>query len=888
MLESLHASIIEANNYITKDDAIKYINAYAMYTPINMDKETGIKKKHEFTLDILNNDLFPHCQTNAQKIYFLGYMSNRVLQVSCEWIKPDDRDSYLNKRIDLTGTLMNNLFRNYFNKLVKDMEKQIIREINTGTWKSTEDYINIISKSNINKIIKSTTIENGLKRALSTGDFSIKHSNGNKVGVAQVLTRLTYISAISHLRRIATPTDKSGKLIPPRKLHNTTWGFLCPVETPEGQSVGIVKNLSYMTHVTIHSSTIPIYDYVEPFVKKIETLTSREMFNSVKVFINGCWIGISEEPNKLYCFLKEKKYTGIINIYTSIIFDYKMKEIRVCNDSGRVTRPLLKVFNNNILITKEIIMSLNNNNLSWNDLLINNKIENSVIEYIDPEEQSFSFISMHVNDLIQNEKDIINKYTHCEIHASTIFGIASSCIPFPDYNQSPRNTYQSAQSKQAMGLYVSNYQERMDKTAYVLTYPERPLVETRVMNMLKITELPAGCNIIVAIMSHTGYNQEDSVLINQGSIDRGMFITTIFHTEKDEDDKQKNNGDEEIRCKPDENKTKGKKIANYNKVNNRGVIPENTLVENRDVIISKVIPIKENRNDHTKIIKYEDHSKIYRTNEETYIDKNYIDRNGDGYSFCKVRLRTLRKPNIGDKFSSRAGQKGTCGNIIPEADMPFTSSGVRPDLIINPHAIPSRMTMAQLKEMILCKVLVMLGLFGDGTSFGDLSVKEICDELLKNGFDMTGNELLYCGLTGEQHESSVFMGPCYYQRLKHMVIDKQHSRSFGPLTNFTRQPLEGRARDGGLRIGEMERDTLISHGMSRFLRSRFYDCSDKFQIYVCRNCGMIASYNDELHIHNCSTCKNKTNFAYIQIPYACKLFFHELQTMNIVPRIICS
>jgi DNA-directed RNA polymerase II subunit RPB2 len=198
------------------------------------------------------------------------------------------------------------------------------------------------------------------------------------------------------------------------------------------------------------------------------------------------------------------------------------------------------------------------------------------------------------------------------------------------------------------------------------------------------------------------------------------------------------------------------------------------------------------------------------------------------------------------------------------------------------------MTMAQLKEMILCKVLVMLGLFGDGTSFGDLSVKEICDELLKNGFDMTGNELLYCGLTGEQHESSVFMGPCYYQRLKHMVIDKQHSRSFGPLTNFTRQPLEGRARDGGLRIGEMERDTLISHGMSRFLRSRFYDCSDKFQIYVCRNCGMIASYNDELHIHNCSTCKNKTNFAYIQIPYACKLFFHELQTMNIVPRIICS
>ena len=356
-----------------------------------------------------------------------------------------------------------------------------------------------------------------------------------------------------------------------------------------------------------------------------------------------------------------------------------------------------------------------------------------------------------------------------------------------------------------MGVYVTNYENRMDKTAYVLNYPMRPLVDTRIMNMIQLNKIPSGTQVIVAIMTHTGYNQEDSLLINKGSIDRGMSLVTVYHTEKDED-KQKINGDEEIRCKPDSTKTKGMKMGNYNKVNSKGVIPENTLVENRDVIIAKVTPIKENRNDHTKVIKYEDQSKIYKTVEETYIDKNYIDRNGEGYNFAKVRLRTTRKPVIGDKFSSRHGQKGTVGNIIPECDMPFTSNGVTPDIIINPHAIPSRMTIGQLKETILGKVLLELGLFGDGTSFGEFDVKDICNQLIKLGYESNGDEILYNGLTGEQHECSVFMGPVFYQRLKHMVNDKSHSRSIGPMVNLTRQPAEGRSRDGGLRFGEMERD----------------------------------------------------------------------------------
>ena len=894
-LQRLHASIVDANDYLTQEDAIKYITTYALYTPINMDKETGLIKKREFTVDILENDLFPHCKTQNQKVYLLGYMAAKLISASLDWISADDRDSYLNKRVELTGTLLNNLFRNYFNKLVKEMQKQVVREINTGSWRSSEDYGNIINMTNIYKIMKSTTIENGINRALSTGDFSIKQSNSSKVGVAQVLNRLTYVSSLSHLRRINTPLEKSGELIAPRKLHNTTWGFLCPAETPEGQSIGVVKNISYMAHITIPTNSSALYEYVKPFIVSFDDIADpNELYGKVKVFVNGAWQGITNVPDELYKDLKQKKYTGIINIYTSIIFDYKTLEIRVCSDGGRLTRPVLRVRDNKALITSDIINSLVDRKLTWNDLLTNCNIDEAVIEYIDPEEQNHAMIAMKSKDSYLQPTSGHFDYTHCEIHPSTIFGVLASCVPFPDHNQAPRNTYQCAMGKQAMGVYATNYDQRMDKTAYVLNYPSRPLVDTRIMNFLHLNKIPSGTQIHVAIMSHTGYNQEDSVLVNKSSIDRGLFLATIYHTEKDED---KNIiRDEIIRCKPDPAKTKGIKFGNYDKLNADGFLPVNERVENRDVIIAKIVPIKENRNDPTKTVKYEDQSKTYRTTEDTYVDKNFTGRNGDGYNFAKVRMRVLRKPTFGDKFSSRHGQKGTAGNIIPECDMPFTASGLRPDIIINPHAIPSRMTIGQLKETLLGKVLLQLGMFGDGTSFGNLDVKTISAELLKLGYESYGNELMYNGLTGEQLETNIFIGPVFYQRLKHMVSDKQHSRSIGPMVNLTRQPAEGRSRDGGFRIGEMERDVMIAHGMTRFCKERMYDVSDKYNVHVCKKCGMIASYNDgkqsKLHtsgdfsIHFCKTCDNRTDFAKVDIPYAYKLMSQELQTINIVPRII--
>ena len=884
LLKFLKGSIEISEKYPTQDDCIDYIKANVMYTPINMGVDEGEQKKRLFAIDIINNDLFPNCETTKEKKLLLGIMANKLISCHLGLRKPDDRDSYENKRIELTGCLLNNLFRNYFNKVVKDIIKLVIKEINNGSWKSTEDYKNIINLTNVYKIVKSSTIENGLKRALSTGDFGIKQLNSNKVGVAQVLNRLTYTSTLSHLRRINTPIDKSGKLVEPRKLHGSSFGFLCPAETPEGQSVGVVKNLAYMTCITNQSDSNCIYDYV---IKKLVDVNSQEhtidyFDDKVKVFFNGRWLGVTLDPMEFYKGIKEQKYKGIIHVYTSIVFNYSEKVIYITNDSGRLVRPLYKVSNNKLTITSDIVKQITAKKLTWNDLILSSKISESVIEYIDSEEQKSGMFSMYSRDVGKGNYN----YTHCEIHPSTIFGVLASCIPFPEHNQSPRNTYQCAMGKQAIGIYASNFNKRMDKTGYVLSYPMKPLVDTRIMNMLKISSLSSGNQVIVAIMTHTGYNQEDSILFNRGSIDRGLFHATIYHTEKDED--KKANGEEELRIKPNVLNTKNIKFGNYNKLDSRGLMAENTLIEDKDIIMGKVTTIKNNKNDDNKSIKYEDHSRSYKTNEESFIDKNYVNRNGDGYSFWKGRIRATRVPNIGDKFSSRHGQKGTIGHTINEEDMPFNKDGVKPDIIINPHAIPSRMTIAQLKETLLGKALLELGLYGDGTSFGNIDLKMIGQNLQKANFESKGNEILYDGKSGEQIQTSVFVGPVFYQRLKHMVADKQHGRCIGAMVNLTRQPAEGRSRDGGLRFGEMERDCMISHGASKFTKDRIYDVSDKYSVHICNSCGVIVPYNDSENIHKCNICENGSDFSFVKIPYSCKLLFQELITMNVVPRLLTT
>jgi DNA-directed RNA polymerase II subunit RPB2 len=868
LLKLLKKSIEDSKDIHTQMDALKYMSNY-----INNTYDNELSYKIKYIKTVILKDILPHVGDKfLNKCFYLGHMVNKLLKTYIGAYELDDRDSFKNKCVEPCGILIGNLVYQCINRISKDIKSNISKEITSGLWNINKEYINIINEINIHKIIKSSYLETILKGAMATGNWGLKN-NINKQGVSQVLNRLTYMSTISHLRRVSTPIDSSGKLIPPRKLHNTSWGYICPSETPEGQSVGVVKNLSMMCEIT-NNTSIGTIEYIlkDKLIKfKYIDLDTFNKTNYTKLYINGDWIGFCEGPDKIIKLLKKYRSEGTINIYTSFYWNINDNSIFIYTNAGRCIRPLFKVENDELVISKYTHLL---KDLSWNDLINNLNISEQCIEYIDTHEIDNCMLSTDYDNIIPNS-------THCEIHPSLILGALASCIPFPHHNQAPRNTYQSAMGKQAIGIHTTNFNKRFDTFSHILYTPQKPLISNRIMEHINCDRLPNGINVIVAISTYTGYNQEDSIIFNQSSIDRGLFSSTFYRTYKEEEKKNQLSGEEDKFCKPDVNKLLYPKPCNYSILGDDGFVPKDTYVTDGDIIIGKTVPIKNNSD-----FKYRDSSINIRYSEEGYIDENYINTNADGYNFCKVRLRSIRIPMIGDKFSSRHGQKGTVGMIYPQEDMPFTKDGITPDIIINPHAIPSRMTIAQLVECILGKTCCMLGCVGDGTAFNKISVNEISNILESQGLNGCGNEILYNGFNGEQMKTSIFMGPTYYQKLKHMSRDKVHSRSGGPVVSMTRQPSEGRSSHGGLRFGEMERDCMIAHGSSYFLKERLLDVSDKYGVYICKKCGLIATANPTNKLYECKKCDNYGDFAKCYIPYACKLLFQELQTMSIYPRIL--
>tara|TARA_B100001057_G_scaffold350426_1_gene351904 strand:+ start:26 stop:2791 length:2766 start_codon:yes stop_codon:yes gene_type:complete len=484
--------------------------------------------------------------------------------------------------------------------------------------------------------------------------------------------------------------------------------------------------------------------------------------------------------------------------------------------------------------------------------------------------------------------DIYNNIIYCSIYfISEIDNIEIGDITTEHENHSfianGFYVHNSAMGKQAMGVYSINYQERMDTLGYVMNNLEKALVHTKFSKYLNYNHLASGINAIVAIASYTGYNQEDSVILNQSAIDRGLYGATFYRTYKDDEKKIQSSGREEKFARPNPKYTQGMKPCNYNKLNESGFINKDEYVTQNDIIIGKILPLKNKKENGHQI--YKDCSTGLKSNETGFVDKVFTDRNAEGLKFVKTRLRSDRKPIIGDKFSSRCGQKGTVGIVYPQEHMPFNEDGISPDIIMNPHAIPSRMTIGQMMECLLGKATSKLGGFGDCTPFCDVSESKIGEILEENGLDYCGNETLYSGVTGQQMDVKIFMGPTYYQRLKHMVLDKIHSRASGPVVQLTRQPAEGRSRDGGLRMGEMERDCMIAHGALSFLKERLMDVSDLFRINVCNVCGLFAVVNKKEQLYMCTNCKHYTELKEIQIPYACKLLIQELQGMMISPQL---
>lgn len=1213
MLEMLKPCIEEAFVIQDQNIALDFIGKRG--TTVGIKRESRIR----YAKEILKKEFLPHVGAadfnENKKAFYFGYMINRLLLCALERRELDDRDHYGKKRLDLAGPLLGGLFRMLFRKLTKDVGRYLQKCVDSGR------------SFNIPMAIKHHIITNGLKYSIATGNWGDQEKfMQSRAGVSQVLNRYTFASTLSHLRRLNTPIGRDGKLAKPRQLHNTHWGMVCPAETPEGQACGLVKNLAMMAYISVGSPKAPLLEFLEEWaMENLSEITPSQISNSTKIFLNGSWVGIHRDPEQLVEMLRQMRRSGDISGEVSVIRDIRERELRLYCDFGRVCRPLFIVEDQRLKLSKSHIKKLLRNeitNYGWNDLL-----SDGVIEYIDTEEEETALICMTPEDLsearIQEEQSggpsakNSKRWTHCEIHPSMILGVCASIIPFPDHNQSPRNTYQSAMGKQAMGIYLTNFQVRMDTLANVLFYPQKPLVTTRSMEYLHFRELPAGQNAIVAIACYSGYNQEDSVLMNQSAIDRGLFRSIFYRTYVDQERKVGYMNLEQIE-KPSGQETLKRRGNNYDKLDDDGFVAPGTRVTGDDILIGKTVPIPQESEElgqrtstHTK----RDSSTSMRSTEEGIIDQVMVSTNEESLKFSKVRVRSVRVPQIGDKFcltpdhevltdvgwipieevgfkhnictlvdgriqydkplkyykyscesenmyhvtgqkldlcvtlnhkmyvkpedsahynlieahniigkevhykktgkniypdleldsvglknlnkmnmynfleliglwlrlkqkysfknlcnglsdlgfssrqrfdveqdklvnlleefeieylfqddllnvtdnrlnevlkeiecenqgfpqwfwklsqeqckkfifsllsleddfsvndichifaksefyinnlqkialhagiccdvstvlnnwnlhasdgakpqmlyiasfaggicrpnrekivkytgdvfcievpshvfyvrrngkavwtgnSSRHGQKGTVGMTFRQEDMPFTADGISPDIIINPHAIPSRMTIGHLIECLLGKVSAFTGDEGDATPFTDVTVEAISETLAKCGYQQRGFEVLYNGQTGQKMKANIFVGPTYYQRLKHMVDDKIHARARGPVQILTRQPVEGRARDGGLRFGEMERDCMISHGAAMFLRERLFDVSDAFQVHVCDICGLMCNADLTKNVFECRACRNRTQISQVQMPYASKLLFQELMSMNIAPRLV--
>ncbi|KAJ1019959.1 hypothetical protein NDA16_004240 [Ustilago loliicola] len=860
----------------TRKQALDFIGARAKASrkPLSMRRPLS-----EEALDVLATVIMAHVPVERlnfrPKAIYIASMVRRVLMAMQDEKKVDDRDYVGNKRLELAGQLLALLFEDLFKKFNSDLKINIDKVLKKPNRTVEFDAFNQFH-------FNGDYITAGFVRAISTGNWSLKRFKMERAGITHVLSRLSYIAALGMMTRISSQFEKTRKVSGPRALQPSQWGMLCPSDTPEGEACGLVKNLALTTHITTDVEEEPIARIAFTLgVEDIHLLTGAELYrpDSYVVYLNGNVLGVTRFPQRFVMQFRRLRRAGRISEFVSIYTNNHHQTVYIASDGGRICRPLIIVdpMTGQPRVTDSHIKQLKSGIRCFNDFL-----HNGLLEYLDVNEENDSNIALY-------ERDVKPRYTtHLEIEPFTILGAVAGLIPYPHHNQSPRLTYQ-ASGKQAQGAIAYNQLLRIDTLLYLMVYPQEPMVKTRHIELIGYDKLPAGQNAMVAVMSFSGYDIEDALLLNKASLDRGFGRCQTMKKSSTILRKYPNGTHDRLADAPVDEST-GKRQKRYDILEADGIAGVGERVEQGDVYVNKQTPVNANDNSSAAImigasnaaasVAYKSAPLSYKPPVSGYVDQVLITDTDSDQTLIKALIRQTRRPELGDKFSSRHGQKGVCGLIVNQEDMPFSDQGINPDIIMNPHGFPSRMTVGKMIELLSGKAGVITGTLQYGTAFGGSKVEDMSEILVEHGYNYAGKETLTSGITGQPLECYVYFGPIYYQRLKHMVQDKMHARARGPRAVLTRQPTEGRSRDGGLRLGEMERDCLIGYGATQLLLERLMISSDAFTVHACQRCGLMG-YNGW-----CPFCASGKHVVKLTIPYGTKLMLQELMAMQVVPRLI--
>jgi DNA-directed RNA polymerase II subunit RPB2 len=913
----LDESIVAAFPFLDTYSSIEYIKVLTK----------GFSDEH--VMDVLYNNLFAHCEDNLiTRAMFLGECVRKILRVIAGIDEPTDRDDTRNQRCLTSGILIRMLYQGVYESWKKQSLLTFDKEYkyNKSIYKGT-NFANLFSSATLSTMFVPNFITDGIMRGFK-GKWGVG-GGGEEQGVLQMLSRLSYMDFLSHCRRLSLEFDTSMKLQGPRRLHTSQYGYFCTNETPSGASIGISKNLNVLTAISTYCLPQKLVRWLfeRAGVIPCNEVTPPIASIGIAVFINSGLLGYTIRPNDLVRVLKLMKWTGCLPAFTSVGFSIRDKYVFIYIDEGRPLRPLIHLEGGVIPIEK--LRSAT----AWRDLFLGNlpltashtlstnifidplaSVESvdletyekalapytGCIEYIDPYEHNETYVACYPE---QVQADT----THLEIHPSTMFGLMTSIIPYANHNQGVRNQLSCSQSKQGLSVYATNFQNRFDNQVHVLCYSEAPLVRTLYFDHIANGNMGYGQNLVLAMGCFSGYNQEDGIVMNADALQRGLFNSISYRSYEvfEEDDLQAKT---ESRIGNPANTpawTNLKPGLNYTKLDERGIIREGEFVDENTVLVGRYM-----RAEGGSI---RDASLTPQVWTSGKVEKVVVLIDNNGRALVKVRITQYRFPELGDKFSNRHGQKGTIGMMIRGHDMPRTKDGLVPDMIMNTHAIPSRMTIAQLLEALLGKTACMAGAIGNGTTFMNTgSPHEAIGKVLRDqlGMEPIGEELLYDGTTGVMIPSTIFIGNVYTMRLKHMVEDKWNARAEGRREQRTHLPTGGRGNQGGLRIGEMERDAIVGHGIMSFVRESYMKRADGAEFIVCNGCGTIPIYNEKDSLTICPLCdgpvrfygdnannlqivpiakRSNTTFSKIEIPYSLKLLEQELSSyMNIGMRFITN